>query len=170
MIRSISSQGGNDVVPSLVPTNSDARDSSVSLDVQATPDTPKRLARPAKQHTQQTEKQTQQQEPQQDQQNPEILPRNVKILASHMSNLLDGVQKVGAGFYGEQTKSKIIESTKKIASVGDTSNSNIEQNLNETMSTLMTLQVKQKSTDDKIRKIVQDGKVLDSFLYDLRNL
>ena len=105
MIRSISSQGGNDVVPSLVPTNSDARDSSVSLDVQATPDTPKRLARPAKQHTQQTEKQTQQQEPQQDQQNPEILPRNVKILASNMSNLLDGVQKVGAGFYGEQTKS-----------------------------------------------------------------
>jgi len=98
---------------------------------------------------------------------PEVVPRNEKILSNHINSLLTGVQEVSAGFYGARTRSRVMASTEKLAQTGDASCANIEANLNESMATLMRLQVQSKDMDDKVVDLVREGKTLQAFLNDL---
>ena len=97
----------------------------------------------------------------------EVVPRNEKILSNHINSLLTGVQEVSAGFYGARTRSRVMASTEKLAQTGDASCANIEANLNESMATLMRLQVQSKDMDDKVVDLVREGKTLQAFLNDL---
>ena len=96
-----------------------------------------------------------------------VVPRNEKILSNHINSLLTGVQEVSAGFYGARTRSRVMASTEKLAQTGDASCANIEANLNESMATLMRLQVQSKDMDDKVVDLVREGKTLQAFLNDL---
>jgi hypothetical protein len=100
-------------------------------------------------------------------QKPEVVPRNEKILSNHINSLLTGVQEVSAGFYGARTRSRVMASTEKLAQTGDASCANIEANLNESMATLMRLQVQSKDMDEKVVDLVREGKTLQAFLNDL---
>jgi len=97
----------------------------------------------------------------------EVVPRNEKILSNHINSLLTGVQEVSAGFYGARTRSRVMASTEKLAQTGDASCANIEANLNESMATLMRLQVQSKDMDEKVVDLVREGKTLQAFLNDL---
>jgi hypothetical protein len=96
-----------------------------------------------------------------------VVPRNEKILSNHINSLLTGVQEVSAGFYGARTRSRVMASTEKLAQTGDASCANIEANLNESMATLMRLQVQSKDMDEKVVDLVREGKTLQAFLNDL---
>ena len=108
--------------------------------------------------------------PQKPPQKPEFVPRNEKILSNHINSLLTGVQEVSAGFYGARTRSRVMASTEKLAQTGDASCANIEANLNESMATLMRLQVQSKDMDDKVVDLVREGKTLQAFLNDLNEM
>jgi len=98
------------------------------------------------------------------------MPRNELVLEKHVGSLLDGVQNVAGGFYGEQTRARVMETSLRLANVADASCANIEKKLTESTSMAMLLKVKHDEADENVAKTVQAGKLLQSFMNDLRQV
>jgi len=96
------------------------------------------------------------------------MPRNEIVLKKEIDALLNGVQSVSSGFYGEHTRSRIINVTNKTASVADNSCLSIEKKLNQSMGVLNALQIKHNEMDRQVEDIVSNGKNLGELLKELR--